>query len=99
MKGCALAALFVLAAHASTAAAQTTYPLAQLHPPPPSASHAAVDSNSPASWDGDDFYLFNSAGNFIKRSMGPALKTRGDPQIPRFNTASIRVNHWIEAVW
>src|SRR5262249_212910 len=37
--------------------------------------------------------------NFIKRSMGPDLETLGNPQITRFNTASLRVNHWIEAVW
>jgi hypothetical protein len=77
----------------------TAHPIAQLRPTAQLAFPGQVDSNSPAFRDGDRLYLFNSAGNFIKRSVGPDLESLSAPDTARFNALTSRANHWIEAVW
>jgi len=76
-----------------------TYPIAELHPSTHLTFPGRVDSNSPAFWDGDTFYLFNSAEGAIKRSQGASLEALGEPQGAQLKTSTSRVNHWIEAVW
>lgn len=56
-----------------------------------------VDSNSPAFWDGDRFFVFTSA-YFPVRSVGPRLDALSEPREVR------GVGHrpggwWLEAVW
>jgi hypothetical protein len=77
----------------------TTQTIVDLRPAAHFAFPGQVDSNSPAFWDKDKIYLFNSAGGLIKRSVGASLETLSDLQIARFNALNNRENHWIEAVW
>jgi len=75
------------------------YPIVELRPATHFEFPVQVDSNSPAFWDGDNFYLFNSAGGLIKRSVGASLEMLSSTETTRFNALSNRVNHWMEAVW
>src|SRR5258708_22393027 len=43
-------------------------PLVELRPAPRLVFPAAVDSNSPSFWDGNTFYLLNSASGWAMRS-------------------------------
>jgi len=76
---------------------ETALPTAQLRPAPRIAFPAETDSNSPAFWEGERFYLFNSAGH-PRRSSGRALTELGPPADVAFDN---RVNggRWFEAVW
>ena len=60
---------------------------------------ATADSNSPAHWDGDTFYVFNS-WNHPSRSAGRDQFSLGAPQSIRFEPPDPSIgNRWIEATW
>ncbi len=64
---------------------------------PPIAFPAETDCNSPVHWDGDTFYLFNSAGK-PKRCSGPDLFHLGKPiDCPYDN--QVKGGRWIECTW
>ena len=72
-------------------------PSVVLREAPPLAFPAETDCNSPAHWDGETFYLFNSAGK-PKRSSGPDLLHLGRPiDCPYNNQAN--GGRWIECTW
>jgi len=56
-----------------------------------------VDSNSPAHWDGDRLYVFNSVGHPY-RSFGPDLLKLGEPKAVSYDNA-VDGGRWIEATW
>ncbi len=66
-----------------------------------SASHFqlphAVDSNSPAHWDGDTLFVFTSTGHPY-RSFGPNLFSLGEPKPVRFDN-KVNGGRWLEATW
>lgn len=69
----------------------------ELREAPLQAMPGDVDSNSPAFWDGDRLFVFNSA-YFPVRSDGPRLSALSEPVVVR------GVGHrpggwWLEAVW
>ena len=57
-----------------------------------------VDSNSPAHWDGDTFYLFNS---FLHpwRNSGPDLFHLSAPVSTHLGSTNDRLWIWIESTW
>ena len=57
-----------------------------------------VDSNSPAHWDGDTFYLINS---FLHpwRNSGPDLFHLGAPVSTHLGSTNDRLWIWIESTW
>ncbi len=57
-----------------------------------------VDSNSPAHWDGDTFYLFNSFEH-PWRSSGPDLFHLGKPVSVHLGEVDDRLSIWIESTW
>jgi hypothetical protein len=64
---------------------------------PPLVFPAETDCNSPAHWDGDTFYLFNSAGK-PKRSSGPDVFHLGWPRRPIFHGQKVAVgDHLFQA--
>jgi len=58
---------------------------------------AATDSNSPAFWEGDVLYLFNSAGH-PDRASGPSLFELGPAEPVAFDN-TVNGGRWMEAVW
>jgi hypothetical protein len=72
-------------------------PGVRLHPVSPIRFPAATDSNSPAFWDGDTLYLFNSAGHPY-RASGPNLFSLGPAKPVAFNN-TVNGGRWMEAVW
>jgi len=58
---------------------------------------AATDSNSPAFWDGDVLYVFNSAGHPY-RASGPGLLELGPAEPVAFDN-TVNGGRWMEAVW
>ena len=82
-------------AGAGPATAQT----ATLRPAPEAKMPATADSNSPAHWDGETLYVFNS-WNHPSRSAGRDIFTLGPPQPIRFVPEDPSIgNRWIEATW
>ncbi len=72
---------------------------ATLRPAPELKMPATADSNSPAHWDGDTLYVFNS-WNHPSRSAGRDVATLGPPQPIRFVPDDPSIgNRWIEATW
>lgn len=58
-----------------------------------------TDSNSPAHWDGDALYLFNSAGHPF-RSFGPGQFHLGEAQSVELDkNIPVAGGQWIEATW
>lgn len=78
-------------------AAETVQARAALRPAPPLKFSGQVDSNSPAHWDGETLYVFNSIGHPY-RSFGPSLFELGEAQPVRFNN-EVNGGRWIEATW
>jgi len=70
-------------------------------PAPPLAFPNQTDSNSPAVWDGDDFYLFNSWGGQPRRAEGTNLQNAADTN-PGGSSSSytddVGAGRWLEAV-
>lgn len=64
---------------------------------PPLNFPAHTDCNSPAHWDGDTFYLFNSAGH-PARSRGKSLLRLGKSSAVKYNNV-INGRRWIEATF
>jgi hypothetical protein len=58
---------------------------------------AATDCNSPSHWEGDTFYLFNSAPT-PWRSSGPDLLHLGPASETHYND-EVNGGRWIEATW
>jgi hypothetical protein len=58
---------------------------------------ADTDCNSPAHWDGDTFYLFNSAGH-PKRASGPDLFHLGPAEPSKYDDA-MSGGRWIECTF
>ncbi|MBI4582961.1 MAG: hypothetical protein HY717_02910 [Planctomycetes bacterium] len=58
---------------------------------------APTDCNSPTHWDGDTFYLFNSAGH-PQRSSGSDLFHLG-PAAPSKYDNQVNGGRWIECTW
>jgi len=56
------------------------------------------DSNNPAHWDGETFYLFNSWGH-PWRSSGPDLFHLGTPVPVHLGKVNDRLPIWIESTW
>jgi hypothetical protein len=72
---------------------------ATLRPAPEVRMPATADSNSPAHWDGDTLYVFNS-WNHPSRSFGPDQFRLGAPAPIRFVPDDPAIgNRWIEATW
>jgi hypothetical protein len=61
-----------------------------------------TDSNSPAFWDGDDFYLFNSFGGIPRRSKGSSVFDATDiPDSTGLNSRydnDVHSGRWMEAI-
>lgn len=60
----------------------------------------ATDSNSPAFWDGDRFYLFNSFGGAPRRAAGPTLSDIVDTNPDGLSanyTDAVGAGRWLEA--
>jgi len=84
-----------LLAGTGPAGAQT----ATLRAAPEVSMPATADSNSPAHWDGETLYVFNS-WNHPSRSGGRDVFTLGPPQPIRFVPEDPSIgNRWIEATW
>jgi len=60
--------------------------------------HHEVDSNSPAHWDGDTFYLFNSFEH-PWRSSGPDLFHLSAPVSVHLGKVDDKLSIWIESTW
>jgi hypothetical protein len=72
-------------------------PTATLRPAPKLKFPTNSDSNSPAHWDGDRFFIFNSL-HHPSRSLGKSVKDLGETkEITYHNTAN--GGRWIEATW
>ncbi len=72
-------------------------PGVRLHPVSRVQFPAATDSNSPAFWEGDVLYVFNSAGHPY-RAGGPNLFELGAARPVAFDN-TVNGGRWIEAVW
>ncbi len=70
-------------------------PSIELRPVPRYQFPGRVDCNSPAHWDGEVMYLFNSAGHPY-RAYGPHLFELGEAQPVTFNN-EVNGGRWIEA--
>lgn len=101
----ALAILLMLAApafmRAQTAAPEAPNRLGVTFTPAPSLRFPnATDSNSPAFWNGEHFYIFNSWGGQPRRaegtSVGDAADTNPDGQSASYSEAM--AGRWLEAV-
>jgi len=57
-----------------------------------------TDCNSPAHWDGDTFYVFNSAGH-PWRSAGPDLFHLGQSYLRCEYNNQVNGGRWIESTW
>lgn len=80
-----------------TVAPDTALPTVQLREAPPIKFPAQTDCNSPAHWDGDTFYLFNSAGAPV-RSSGTNLFQVGEPSAAVYDN-QVNGGRWIECTW
>jgi hypothetical protein len=97
-----------LAASRSTAIPDDGVPSVRLRPAPPvrfpgachpnSPHDGETDCNSPSHWDGDTFYLFNSAA-FPWRSSGRDLLRLDGPRIEAKFDREISGHRWIESTW
>jgi hypothetical protein len=81
----------------SAAATDSNLPTVLLRDAPPLKFPVATDSNSPAHWDGETFYLFSSAGS-PKRSSGADLFHLGRTIDSRYNN-TMSGGRWIECTW
>lgn len=72
-------------------------PTVELRPAPKLEFPAGTDSNSPAHWDGDTLYIFNSTGH-PSRSQGPGLTSLGQTQRVEYSN-TVNGGRWIECTW
>ena len=73
------------------------FPNAVLYDAPPLRFPAKADCNSPAHWDGDTFYLFNSVVH-PARSMGKDIRSLGSSSPVKFHNV-VKGGRWIEATF
>jgi len=59
---------------------------------------SGVDSNSPAHWDGDTLYVFNSYGH-PWRNSGPDISHLGNRISTKLGDLNDKLYIWIEATW
>jgi len=75
----------------------SSLPTVQLREAPPIKFPGKTDCNSPAHWDGETFYLFNSVGAPV-RSSGPDLFHLGEPSPSAYDN-QVNGGRWIECTW
>jgi hypothetical protein len=75
----------------------SSLPTVELREASPMEFPGETDCNSPAHWDGETFYLFNSAGAPV-RSSGPDLFHLGTPSPAEYDN-EVNGGRWIECTW
>ena len=80
-----------------TMPAHVAGPTAELRPAARIQFPAGTDSNSPAHWDRDRFFIFNSTGH-PHRSFGASLTGLGKPEPVKYDN-TVNGGRWMEATW
>jgi len=81
----------------SPAQPQADLPRVQFHESP-QIQITGVDSNSPAHWDGDTLYVFNSYGH-PWRNSGQDISHLGNRISTKLGDLNDKLYIWIEATW